>query len=554
MKRVNVIIGRFQPFTKGHYFLVTAAANKGLPSVICMINSKNIDEKHPFPTKMLVDLYGPFFENDANILEVIPVQSADIVKVSDTLRQKGYEIASWSCGTDRLPAYTKMADKYHDLAGLSDDFQMIEVSRDESSADNISATKVRNALLNDDRDLFDKLMPEGSVFDMDTMYQTLKDQIEKVYGVTQPVENVTNKLENKRYKVKRNLVLEYRIRKLEKLLYEDAFDDELDSIADDYAKDNFSDFEDELDKETTAIAKKNYHKYSTISKWLDEISEEEKFKDFRPTIGIESAIHNLKRELNSLTISGNKFGLSRTKELQKDIEEISNMSAIKANYKLVKEIQLKLKDFELQREQAYDKLLKDTESLTKYIRSLVPSRLFNITNKKTWYGSYITMRDRNGKLIGTIDISFNDNGDQNKIYKIVSNLITPAGYNDERRVLVKNIDDYKDLYEMDAICDKLDNAIYNSTVYPCADMVAQTAASQVYFFTPSVSKDKDRLSAHASANDSSGERLTYKITYNNESNDFTIEREYPSHNFKITSKSLDEIRKAVDKDAYWAVH
>lgn len=224
MKKVNVIIGRFQPFTKGHYFLVKAAANKGLQSVICMINSKNIDKKHPFPTSMLVDLYGPFFENDANILEVIPVQSADIVKVGDTLRQKGYEIASWSCGTDRLPAYTKMADKYHDLAGLSDDFQMIEVKRDEKSEDNISATKVREALLNDNRDLFDRLMPEGSVFDMDMMYQTLKDQINDVYGVSdEPISNVTNKLENKRYKVKRNLVLEYRIRKLEKLLYEDAY-------------------------------------------------------------------------------------------------------------------------------------------------------------------------------------------------------------------------------------------------------------------------------------------------------------------------------------------
>ena len=78
-------------------------------------------------------------------------------------------------------------------------------------------------MLNNDRDAFDKLMPEGSVFNMDNMYGTLKDQIEKVYGIAQPVENTTHKVENKRYKVKRNLVLEYRIRKLEKLLYEDIY-------------------------------------------------------------------------------------------------------------------------------------------------------------------------------------------------------------------------------------------------------------------------------------------------------------------------------------------
>lgn len=556
MERVNLIVGRFQPFTKGHYFLVDAARRqKNLPSVICMILTETPDKKHPFPTTMLTDLYNDFFANDNNIVEVIPVKSADIVKIGALLKEKGYEIASWSCGTDRLDGYSKMANKYHDLAGLSDDFEMIEVPRDEKSEENISATKVRNALLDNDRDTFDALMPEGSVFNMDNMYSTLKDQIEKVYGITQPVENTTHKVENKRYKVKRNLVLEYRIRKLEKLLYEDAFDDELDSLADDYAKDNFSDFEDEFDKETTAIAKRDYRKYNTISEWLDEITEKEKFKDFRPTIGLESAIRNLKRELNSLTISGNKFGLSRTKELQKDIEEISKMTAIKANYKLVKEIQLKLKDFELQREQAYDKLLKDTESLTKYIRSLVPSRLFNITNKKTWYGAYITMRDRNGKLIGTVDVSFNDNGDQNKIYQIASNLITPAGYNDETIELVKNIDEYKDLYIMDAINDKLYNSILNSTLLPCANIVAQTAANNQRrsMYPEVVEKDtlnsREPLTVYAKVMEDGGTMLIYKVTYNNDSDDFTIARKSPRNNFKITSRSIDEIRKAVDRDS-----
>ena len=390
---------------------------------------------------------------------------------------------------------------------------------------------------------------------MDNMYSTLKDQIEKVYGIVQPVENVTNKLENKRYKVKRNLVLEYRIRKLEKLLYEDAFDDELDTMADDYAKDNFSDFENELDKETTAIAKKNYHEYSTISEWLDEISEEEKFKDFRPAIGIESAIHNLKHELNSLTISGNKFGLSRTKELQKDIEEISNLSAIKANYKLVKEIQLKLKDFELQWEQVYDKLLKDTESLMKYIRSLVPSRLFNITNKKNKYSTSIIMKDRNGKLIGTIDIFFTDSGDQNKIYEIDSNLVTRSNYSDEKQELVSSIDEYKDLYAMDTIRHKLDDAILNSTLLPCANMVAQTAANnQPRNMYPEVTegdelRNCDLLSVYAKVMRNGGTMLAYKVTYNNNSDDFTVVRDSPRNNFKITSKSLDEIRKAVDRDS-----
>lgn len=235
MQRVNLIVGRFQPFTKGHYFLVEAARRqKNLPSVICMIDTKVPDEKHPFPTTMLTSLYNDFFFNDDYVIETIPVADANIVANGKLLKKMGYEIASWTCGSDRLPSYSKMANKYHDEAGLADDFEMIEVPRNEKSDDNISATKVRNALLNNDRVTFDRLMPEGSVLDLDNMYSVLKNQIEKVYGITQPVDNVSDtiaqpvenimpKVENKRYKVKRNLVLEYRIRKLEKLLYENIY-------------------------------------------------------------------------------------------------------------------------------------------------------------------------------------------------------------------------------------------------------------------------------------------------------------------------------------------
>ena len=568
MEKVNIVVGRFQPFTAGHYKLIEAAKKKGLPSVICMINPKTLDERHPFPVPLMQELYSGLFQGNNDIIDIIPVSSANLGPIAKILKGMGYQVASWTCGTDRFKQYNAMANAYIQNYAtkptyaefkdcpLADDFEVIEIQRGD---EDISATKVRNALLNNDQESFDAMMPTGARFDKDILYLKLKDQIDKVYNKSDDELSMTNKVETSNLYNKKRKMLEMRVLRLERKIYrlynEDAFDDELDSLADDYAKDNFSDFEDELDKEITAIAKKNYAKYSTISKWLDEISEEEKFKDFRPTIGIESAIQNLKRELNSLAISGNKFGLSRTKELQKDIEEISNLSAVKANYKLVKEIQLKLKDFELQREQAYDKLLKDTESLTKYIRSLVPSRLFNITNKKNKYSTSIIMKDRNGKLIGTIDIFFDDSGDQNKIYEIDSNLVTSAGYSDERQELVSSIDEYKDLYVMDDIHHKLNDVILNNTLLPCANMVAQTAANnQPRNFYPDVIEGdelykRDLLSVYAKVMRNGGTMLAYKVTYNNDSDDFTVVRDSPRNNFKITSKSLDEIRRAVDLDS-----
>ena len=80
-----------------------------------------------------------------------------------------------------MPKVHELADKYGDKAGLTDDFQMIEVKR---SDDDISATKVRQALLDNDKRTFDKLTPFGSLkqhlLGNDSIYEVLRRQINKV--------------------------------------------------------------------------------------------------------------------------------------------------------------------------------------------------------------------------------------------------------------------------------------------------------------------------------------------------------------------------------------
>ena len=69
-----------------------------------------------------------------------------------------------------------MSAKYGEKAGLSEDFEMIEVKRGD---EDISATKVRNCLLNDDKRGFMSMVPDGP--NKDELYNILKEQIEKVY-------------------------------------------------------------------------------------------------------------------------------------------------------------------------------------------------------------------------------------------------------------------------------------------------------------------------------------------------------------------------------------
>lgn len=162
MKQVNIIIGRFQPITNGHVkCTVQAYQKKGLPTVLCMIDTPDskVDARHPFPSAMLLPLYKDLFDGKQcqHIIDIVLVKNADIVKAAEILRDKDYEIGSWSCGTDRVDSYSKMAEKYADKAGLPADFEVIEIKRGD---DDESATKLRQALRDDDKTTFFKMFPD----------------------------------------------------------------------------------------------------------------------------------------------------------------------------------------------------------------------------------------------------------------------------------------------------------------------------------------------------------------------------------------------------------
>ena len=158
MRRVNVMVGRFQPLTNGHLKCIEEAWNMlGVPTVICMINTKDekVDERKPFPSSLLKPMYEVFAKTE-HIVSIELVTSADIVKIGTMLKEKGIEVCSWTCGTDRYDSYSKMAEKYHDQAYLSEDFKMIEVRR---SDDDISATVVRDSIYNNSLETFLKMTP-----------------------------------------------------------------------------------------------------------------------------------------------------------------------------------------------------------------------------------------------------------------------------------------------------------------------------------------------------------------------------------------------------------
>ena len=187
MKQVNIIVGRFQPITIGHIKCAIEAfdKNEGHRTVLCMIDTPDnkVDARHPFSSSMLMPIYKSMFLKSRDtshcIEDIVLVKNADIVKISQTLAELDYEPISWSCGTDRYDSYVQMAERYKDKAGLPEDFKLIEIKR---SDDDVSATKLRQALIDDNQDEFFKNFPaiHLNVRMEHNIYKSLREQILKV--------------------------------------------------------------------------------------------------------------------------------------------------------------------------------------------------------------------------------------------------------------------------------------------------------------------------------------------------------------------------------------
>lgn len=160
MKPVNIVLGRFQPLTLGHIACVKQAYSEtGLDTVLCIIETpeNKVDERHPFATKDIIPMIDPLFGED-NLLDYVLVKNADIAKIVEALHDKGYELASWACGTDRYAAYSRQCKGYWEKVGLPEEPKCIEVKRGD---DDVSATKVRQAIKDGDFNSYKKLVPQS---------------------------------------------------------------------------------------------------------------------------------------------------------------------------------------------------------------------------------------------------------------------------------------------------------------------------------------------------------------------------------------------------------
>jgi nicotinic acid mononucleotide adenylyltransferase len=168
MEKVNIVLGRFQPFTLGHLKCCTNTYKKtGLKTVLCIIDTIKTDARHPFSTQLLWPAFKELVNDYEEIQDIALVKCADIVKIKEILEKKDYEIVSFTCGTDRYNMYKKMCNRY------APEIKVIEIQR---SDDDISATQVRNSIKMDNKKTFEKLTPAP----IHKIYDKLKKSLDDV--------------------------------------------------------------------------------------------------------------------------------------------------------------------------------------------------------------------------------------------------------------------------------------------------------------------------------------------------------------------------------------
>jgi cytidyltransferase-like protein len=186
---VNIFVGRFQPFTLGHAkVLETIHKENGYPVIVFLIKAKSKkkgDEfRKPYSEDLQIKMFKQVQKQYKFLKDIIVLDRAAIDYMFNALRPK-YEPVLWGTGSDRMKSYGYQVNKdtYRDELNVRADFGLYEIPRTD---DNISATKVRNALLDGNEKGFKTMTPKA----LHGMYDVLKSELEKSMQIAEAVTTV----------------------------------------------------------------------------------------------------------------------------------------------------------------------------------------------------------------------------------------------------------------------------------------------------------------------------------------------------------------------------
>ena len=153
-KKAVITIGRYQPPTLGHIKLINNMIKNNLDKipVVCIVKGKKSSSnklKNPYDFKIQKSLLEKSLNKD---ILIIPVSSGYLGDIIDTIRNDTKLEPDILCvGKDREDTFKKAINRYKDI--FQCDMKLMPLNR----YDNISASDVRQSILDNDFNNFKKM-------------------------------------------------------------------------------------------------------------------------------------------------------------------------------------------------------------------------------------------------------------------------------------------------------------------------------------------------------------------------------------------------------------
>lgn len=212
-KKINMTVGRFQPFTLGHLNMIKEGTNNNVPCIIYQIRTKDVPEtlngwkvgsrivkrseinniikyiedpnnvllskhendiiKRPFSNELINKELDIVKSNNKNLIyDVVYVSNMfeALIKFNDFIIENNdkFEPGNLICGDDRYESYSNTVNKYDELDSilynrkvrnyLKNKLNVLYLERNQNG---ISGTKVREAIIKNDKSTFVSIMPKG---------------------------------------------------------------------------------------------------------------------------------------------------------------------------------------------------------------------------------------------------------------------------------------------------------------------------------------------------------------------------------------------------------
>jgi cytidyltransferase-like protein len=173
-KKVNIIVGRFQPFHNGHLAMAKDLydINKHPVVIVVVHPGHNKSGQSPFTISTVKTMMSNLKKDSDDIIkDYCIIGKGFIYDVFNKLRELNYEPILWGAGEDRIDDYKKQLElnfKRDNELKIGDSFQLVKTDRYGSG------TEIRKAIEDGDFGLFKSLVPKT----VQGVYTLLKNDID----------------------------------------------------------------------------------------------------------------------------------------------------------------------------------------------------------------------------------------------------------------------------------------------------------------------------------------------------------------------------------------